>query len=272
MLETQRHILILEILDAHGSVSLHELVAQIGASEATLRRDLIKLAQSGRLVQVRGGAVSARAKERLVQRHHLAGPAFLANLERETNAKCAIAKAAAALCTDGEAIIINGGSTTFHMGAFLRDHRVNVLTNSLALGLDLLEHSQNRVVFPAGEAHRKLSFILNPLDDSVTDAFRASKYFLSTHGVNAKEVMEADPLVARAEQRLAAQADEVILLVDATKIGKNSSYAALPLSRINKLITDERMTQSQRAVFENHGIEVLIARPSADQANAVNSA
>jgi len=272
MLESQRHILILDMLEEKGSISLKNLVSGIGVSEATMRRDLIKLAERGRLVQVRGGAVSARTKERLVRRQSLAGSAFLANMEREVDAKMAIAKAAVSLCNDDDAIIINGGSTTFHMGTYLRDYALSVLTNSLALGVDLIENTNNRVMFPAGEAYRKLSFILNPLDDTVTDAFRASKYFLSTSAVNHKEAMEADPMVAHAEQRLAAQADEVILLVDATKIGRNGHYAALHFDKIAKVITDDRIRQDQIAAFESHGIDVLGVKANARHDNAERSA
>jgi DeoR family ulaG and ulaABCDEF operon transcriptional repressor len=114
-------------------------------------------------------------------------------------------------------------------------------------------------VFPAGEANRKLSFILNPFDDPTTDAFRASRYFLSACAVSQKGIMEADPLVARAEQRLAEQADEIILMVDSTKISRNSSYAAFELSRIDKVITDERIEKAGEKLFANHGVEVLIA-------------
>jgi len=271
MLETQRHNLICDLLEEHGTVSIKLLVDEIGASEATLRRDLIKLAEKGALRQVRGGATLALEEESIRRRRHLAGSAFLANLEREIDAKRAIAACAAGLCADGEAIIINGGSTTFHMGAFLRRHTLSILTNSLALGVELIENSNNRVIFPAGEAHRKLSFILNPLEDTVTDAFRASKYFLSACAVSARGVMEADPLVARAEQRLATQADETVLLIDATKIGRNSSYAAFDLSQIDKVITDDRIKESDLKTFKGHGVDVLIARSGA-QPSAERSA
>jgi DeoR/GlpR family transcriptional regulator of sugar metabolism len=271
MLETQRHNLIRDLLEEHGTVSIAMLVDEISASEATLRRDLIKLAEQGDLKQVRGGAVLVHEKDRTIRRRHLAGSAFLGNLEREVAAKRAIAARAVELCCDGEAIIINGGSTTYHMGAFLRGHTLSIMTNSLALGVDLIENSNNRVIFPAGEAHRKLSFILNPLEDVVTDAYRASKYFLSACAVSSRGVMEADPLVARAEQRLATQADEIILLVDATKIGSNSSYAAFDLSQIDKVITDDRVNKDALKMFKKYSVEVLVVQ-SGVHTNAKRSA
>lgn len=272
MLETQRHVLIMDLLEERGAISLRQLVAETGASEATLRRDLIKLAELGRLRQVRGGAVSEDAGDRLVKRRRLAGSAFLANLEREIEAKRAIAAAAVALCEDGDSIIINGGSTTYYMGAALRERQLNILTNSLSLGIDLIEHSNNRVMFPAGEANRKLSFILNPFEDRTSDVFRASKFFLSASAVSAHGVMEADPLVARAEQRLAGQADRIILLVDSTKIGGNSSFAAFELAEIDSVICDDRVTKEQRKIFADHDIDVEIVRAARTQPSDMRSA
>jgi DeoR family ulaG and ulaABCDEF operon transcriptional repressor len=259
MLEMQRQILILDIVDEAKFASLKTLIEETGASEATIRRDLIKLAGKGQIKQLRGGAMSVRTEERLVSRRRLAGSAFLASIEREMAAKQAIAKAAVGLCADGDAIIINGGSTTCQMAEFLIDRELSILTNSLALGVELIERSNNRIVFPAGEANRKLSFILNPFDDPTTDAFRASRYFLSACAVSRKGIMEADPLVARAEQRFAEQADEIILMVDSTKIGRNSSYAAFELSRIDMVITDERIDKASEEMFADHGVEVLVA-------------
>lgn len=267
MLETQRHEIILKLLEEQGAVSLRTLTNEVGSSEATLRRDLIKLAERDELKQVRGGAVSMTRQERPIRRLRLSGSSFNNNMEKEVAAKRAIAKYAANLCQDGEAIIINGGTTTYYMGEFLRDQTLSILTNSLALGVDLIENSVNRVIFPAGEASRKLNFILNPLDDTVTDAFRASKYFLSSRAVSHRGVMEADPLVALAEQRLSALAEETILMVDATKIGQSSSYASFELSRIDKVITDERVRQQDLDLFADNNVEVVIVQRSESHAN-----
>jgi len=260
MLETQRHTKIMKLLEANGTVSLRSFVNEVGASEATLRRDLIKLAANGDLKQVRGGATSITTKETPVRRLRLSGSSFNANVDIEVEAKRAIAKCAVDLCNNSETIIINGGTTTFHMGEFLHDKKLSILTNSLALGVDLLENSSCRVMFPAGEATRKLSFILNPLEDMVTDAFRASKYFLSSRAVSERGIMEVDPLVAMAEQRLSALAEETILIIDSTKIGKTSSYASFKLSHISTIITDERVRPEDLQLFADHGIKVIIAQ------------
>lgn len=272
MLEAQRHSMVLEMLATHGTVSLKMMIREVGASEATLRRDLIKLANGGELRQVRGGAVSIELHKKPISRLRLEGSAFQSNMQKHIGAKQAIARCAVALCEEGEAIIINGGSTTFFMSNFLRNHHLSILTNSLAIGVELIEQTNNRVIFPAGEASRKLNFILNPLDDSVTDAYRASKYFLSCRAVSHKGVMEADPMVALAEQRMAALAEQTILLVDTSKIGKSSNYAAFNLTDIDLVITDQRVTPEQLALFDEHQVQVQIAPENALQSSASDKA
>ena len=108
--------------------------AALGASEATVRRDVNALADAGRLRRVHGGA------ESLQPRHesHLAGVPFVMNRSVAAEQKRAIAKAAAALIEDGESIIINGGTTTFALVEFLADRSLDVLTNSLPIVNQLL--------------------------------------------------------------------------------------------------------------------------------------
>ena len=56
MLEKQRHQLILDILDESTFISVRDLCAQLNSSEATIRRDLNKLASAKKIRKIRGGA------------------------------------------------------------------------------------------------------------------------------------------------------------------------------------------------------------------------
>lgn len=108
MLEAERHRVILKLVQERSVVSvLGELVEIMGASEATVRRDINALAEQGRIRRIRGGA------EALTPRHeaHLVGMPFELSQGIGVQEKRAIARAAASLIKDGESIIINGGTT-----------------------------------------------------------------------------------------------------------------------------------------------------------------
>ena len=166
MLEKQRHQLILDILDEATFISVRDLCMQLNASEATIRRDLNKLAAQNKLEKIRGGAQVIES--RAVSNIRLSGSAFLVDKEKNTNTKRMIAKAATEMWEDGDSIIINGGSSTFMMSEFLVDRRMNVLTNSFVLAHELLENSQNQVTLPGGEVYRKQSIILSSFENDTT--------------------------------------------------------------------------------------------------------
>jgi predicted transcriptional regulator len=58
VLAQQRHAYVLERLSAEGAVRVTDVVAGLGVSDGTVRRDLELLEQQGLLTRVRGGAVS----------------------------------------------------------------------------------------------------------------------------------------------------------------------------------------------------------------------
>src|SRR3954471_8383516 len=99
MILDQRRGEILQIIEEKGFVSLHELVGKVGASESTVRRDLEYLDRIGQIRRTRGGASYAGES--------LAG--FEERTSQATNEKQAIARVAASLIQDGEAVLLDGG-------------------------------------------------------------------------------------------------------------------------------------------------------------------
>jgi len=257
MLEAQRHSLILDLLDEKQVVTVRELTESLNSSEATIRRDLNKLSEQGLLVKVHGGAES-RTKVKML-RPHLAGSAFLADVEKNVQQKRAIARSAVELCRDGDSIIINGGSSTYMMTEFLAPRQLNILTNSVPLALELLNTSDNRVSLPGGELYRKQNIILSAFDRDTTEHYHGTLMFMGTPGIGDYGVMESDPLLVRAELKLMRQADKLVVLADSSKIGARSNLIVCPLQDVDILITDAGIEPQHRALFEAAGIEVIVA-------------
>jgi DeoR family ulaG and ulaABCDEF operon transcriptional repressor len=260
MLEKQRQQLILDILDEQQFASVRSLSPQLGASEATIRRDITKMAASGQLKKIRGGAEALAENTRQPQRPHLKGSVFRADKEMHVGNKRLIAQKAVELCEDGEAIIINGGSSTFMMGEFLADRQMNILTNSFVLAQHLSDNSINQVTLPGGELYRKQEIILSSFENDTIQHYHGSKMFMSTPGISDAGVMESDPLLIRAEQKLRKQADKLIVLADSSKLGKRSNFIFSPLSDVDVLITDSNADAQLVLQFEAQGIEVIIVQ------------
>src|SRR5271168_1470982 len=191
MHERERWQLIKAMLRERAVVRIADVLKATGASEASVRRDFAKLAETGVAMRVRGGLEAASS-----------GGGEGGYVPRTIEAKRAIARAAVDLNEDGESIIINGGTTTFEMGPFLRDRRLKVLTNSYPLAEVLIRDSQCRGALPGGEVYREERLIVSPFEDDATQHYSAARMFMSAISVGELGVIEGHPLVARAERKL----------------------------------------------------------------------
>ena len=252
MHERARHRIILDMLQGRPVATVQAFAEGTGASEATIRRDLTTLAEQGRLRKLRGGA-EALHPPTLVALSTPAGGG------PDDVAKRAIGRRAAALCNDGDAIIINGGTTTFQLAVALTTLPLQVLTNSFAVADHLLRHSRCTVFVPSGAIYRGSNIILSPFEDDGTAHFRARRMFMGAQGVSRLGIMEQDAPIISSEQRLMRQADELVLMVDATKFRVQSSMILAPLARATRLITDSRITPADRRMVEDAGIELIVA-------------
>ena len=254
MHEQERWQTILHLVHERSVISARELADITRASAATLRRDLTKLAERGLVRRVHGGvqALGPRAAAKLETASFTVSQALFAERKR------VIARQAVALCRDGESIIINGGSTTFHMVEFLRASRLQILTNSFSIAEALVRQSDNRIILPGGEVYRDQNIILSPFDEDSTQH----------HGLQCSGAMsigplglvEGDPLIARAEAKLLSRAADLIVVADSSKFEPRGSMAVAPLTRIKRLITDDAAPPYALDMLREAGVEVEVVR------------
>lgn len=259
MHETERHTVILSAIQDRPFASVADLCGLTGASEATIRRDIATLHMQKRLRRVRGGA-EAIAPPQFVG---LAGRTFAVNETIRIAEKQAIARAAAELCEDGEPIIINGGTTTFQMVHPLANRRMQVFTNSFPIAEHLLKHSKNTVMLPGGAIYREQNIILSPFENDVTGNFYARRIFMGAQGIGPLGLMEGDPLLIQAEEKLMGRADEMVVLVDSSKFEARSSLVLCSLDRIDVVITDAGITDRAAAMLEAAEIRLIVAEKNA---------
>jgi len=247
---------ILAMLEQRGFVSFRELDERLIASPATVRRDLERLAGAGRIVRVHGGAKMPDAVAA-----GLTGVPFHENIKKNAGAKAAIGKAAAALCTAGESIIIDGGSTTLQMCPHLEGLELQVVTNSLHIVSALLPQLKTRVYLPAGSLFREQNIVLSPFEDDGSSHYRASKIFVGAAGVGPQGLMQTDVILLQAERRLMARAASVILLVDSSKFRASGGQVVCDLKSIGTIITDDGIADKDARMVKRAGVR-LIAVPS----------
>lgn len=259
MHENERHRIILSAVQEKPVATVVELVALTDSSEATIRRDIATLHVQQKLRRVRGGAESINPPQFV----GLAGRTFSVNETINAAEKRAIANAAVQFCDDGDAIIINGGTTTFQMVHPLAAKRMQVFTNSFPIAEHLLKHSKNTVMLSGGVIYREQNIILSPFENDVTKNFFAKRMFMGAHGLCSLGLLEADPLLIQAEQKLINQAEELVVLADSSKFGSHSSLILCALERITTIITDDQIRDEDRTMLEDAGVSLIVAKSAA---------
>lgn len=243
---------IIELLRDRPFASVRELQERLGVSAATVRRDIDKIDESGGARKVYGGV---SALDGAAQATAFARP-YDENRDLAVDAKRQIAELAATMVADGDAVIVNGGSTCFHLGVKLADRNIRLFTNSMPLASYLGDHGKCSLTIAGGDLHREPRVIYSPAQPV---SFYASKYFLGAQGISADGLLESHPLMVHSIQELSHNVDQIVVLADSRKFSIHARNVALPLGRVGTLITDEGISDQHARMLENAGVTLRIA-------------
>ncbi len=254
---SEREAAILDLIGKRGFITFRELEREFRASPATLRRDLERLASGGRIKRVHGGARLIDSDRDSATPQALQGVPFHQNVNRNPVQKRAIGKAAAALCSRGEAVMIDGGSTTLQMCKHLNGLDLQVLTNSLHIVSALLGQAGTRILVSGGAVFREQNIILAADGDDPMPRFHAPKFFMGATSVGLQGVMQPDIVLVGAEHRLIERAQQLILLVDSSKFEGPSGHVVCALDEVDIVVTDSGIQPAHRRMLREAGIKVI---------------
>ncbi|MFZ5710976.1 MAG: DeoR/GlpR family DNA-binding transcription regulator [Pseudomonadota bacterium] len=262
MSENDRHTLILQVLRTRPFATVRDLQDILQASPATIRRDIAKLHGAGQVRKVFGG-IAAREH---VPPERLSARPFGENRMLAVAAKRAIAAEAEKLVSDGDSIIIHGGSTCQLFAERLARRNVRIFTNSMPLAAMLSQHGSCHLTLSGGDLYREPG-ILFPASGAMPE-FYASKFFIGAQAFGPAGSMESNPLIVREAERLLARADEVVVLADSSKFKLRARYGLVGLSRIGIVITDDGIAPEALRMLDEAGIPVIVAQVPAEGGDA----
>ncbi|SDD71105.1 transcriptional regulator, DeoR family [Dyadobacter soli] len=240
---------ILAALDEAESLSVFELAEILEASPATIRRDLGDIAEEGLLMRTHGGAMK-------MENPVLTG--FSEKSGVNNTVKEQIAEKAASYVQDGDIIFLDCGSTVFQMCRFLKKKSIRVITNSLPILAELIDVPSIQINLIGGELNKARKAVHGDKAVQHINGYHAHKAFIGVDGLSAENGLTAhsehESSITTAFIRNAGQ---VMLLCDASKIGKDSYVKFAELSAIHTLITDADAAKT--AALRQGGLNVEIA-------------
>jgi DeoR/GlpR family transcriptional regulator of sugar metabolism len=248
MLTDERREQILERLRVHGRVLASDLVDQFQVSADTVRRDLRELDEAGALRRVHGGALPRRGDT----------DPLPVRAWRAPEAKASIARHAAQLVSNGDVVILDGGSTTLELARALPPNRsATVVTNSLPIALALAEHPGAETIVVGGNVRARSLVTVGAGAVASLEHVRADVLFLGVCGLHPEIGITVEDAEEREGKRaMISGAADVVALADHDKLGTALPFVVAPLTVLTKLVTDAT-DESALAPYRARGIEVL---------------
>lgn len=255
LLATQRQELILEEVRTRGAVRVSDLVAKLGVSDMTVRRDLDVLVRRRLVDKVHGGATAIGAPS-------TDEPGFTAKAGRQLDEKRAIARAAAALVTPGSAIGLSAGTTTRALAVELAEVAdLTVVTNSVPVAEALGQPNRaDRTVVLTGGVRTPSEALVGPVAVATLRSLHLDAVFLGVHGISAAAGFTTPNLTESETDRALVQAGQrLIVVADHTKWGIVGISTIAELGDADVLVTDSRLGEHARGLLAAEVDELILA-------------
>ena len=251
MLAAERRQIIAERLQAAGRVVVGELSGEFGVSEETIRRDLEWLESEGVAKRTYGGAVLCGGGK--------APPPYAIRKNTNVEGKLAIARMAAALAEEGDAVMVDESSTAYYTVQALRTVKdLTVITNSLEVLRLAGEKEGWHVISTGGELRWDVMAQVGRHALESIAAYHVKWAFLSCRGINTQlEIADSSDEIVQVKRAMAHAAEHTVLLADYRKFDRPGFTALGPLTLADRVITDREPSQEWKARFEERGITLV---------------
>ncbi|MGC4807644.1 DeoR/GlpR family DNA-binding transcription regulator [Micromonospora sp. DT233] len=249
MTSADRHRRIIDAVRGAGQLSVAELAELTRTSEMTIRRDLEVLAEQGVLERYRGGArtLLLRGEEQ----------PFALRARDGLGVKQRIAAAVADMIADGEAVVVDSGTTCLEVARALLPRRLTVMPLSLHAANALVDAPRLRLLLPGGEPRPGELALTGPLTEASLAALRFDTAVIGCCGLTAASGLTAYDLADAAIKRAAlASAHRVIAVAEAAKLSRTALAFVAPASALHSVVTSDDAPDDEVDALSAAGVVV----------------
>ncbi|AUH33953.1 DeoR/GlpR family DNA-binding transcription regulator [Paracoccus tegillarcae] len=246
----ERRLQIEGLIREQGAASVEALADRFTVSTETIRRDLSQLAEAGRIIKVHGGARSTRL---------LNEPSMPVRAGLACGEKARIGRRLAEAIGPGDTLFIDTGSTTLAAAAALAQIAgLTIITNSLRLAETLtLEGSDADIHLLGGRYAAENAQTVGPSVLGQIAEYQADHCVLTVAALSPEVgAMDASHDEAQIARTMLANARNLIVLADSTKLGRRAAFTVCRTDRIGLIITDDRISTTAHAAFDASGVAV----------------
>lgn len=248
MLLDERRNRILQFIEQRGFVSLPDLCQHFGISESTARRDVEFLDGISQVRKTRGGATYVGDSISTLEERKV----------RSLQQKQEIAQAVADMIRDGDVVLLDGGTTTLEVARLLVGRTLQVVTNSIPIINLLINQPSIELIAIGGYVYPKTGVALGPVAVQALRGIQARRLVMSVGGITERGLYNSNTLLVETERQMIDSSDEIWVVTDSTKFGHSALSYLCALDTVDRIITDDGITEEWQARLEQAGIEVVI--------------
>lgn len=254
--EDRRHR-ILSAVAAGAAIRISELARELDVSTETIRRDLNLLHSRGQVQRHYGGAVAKQVGTE---------PTWNERMAAIPERKAAMVRAAAALVSDSDVLMIGPGATAYMFAKHLalENRRIAVFTNNVPAATSFPVDSRARVVIAPGEYNPAEGCTLGPETTTFIEKFRFDAVILSLSGLSPEGGTEVVSGIAWSERAMIRRSARRILLVDHTKFGNVSLEKVCDLNEIHVLVTDASPEGELLEALSAANVQIIVTESDLD--------
>src|SRR5258705_13265377 len=247
----ERQHRIAEYLQKVEFASLEEISRQVSASLSTVRRDLSILEKGGNVQRTHGGAriLVPRSDEFT----------FSSRNTHQLAEKEAIGRACAELISPNQSVIIDAGTTVYHVALFLESKTPQIITNSLPVANLFASANRLEVVVSGGVIDPRLGVLVGPQAVEAFSKIHADVAIMSAGGISLEGITNSHGLLIDIQRAMINAAKKVIFCFDHTKFGRQSVSSLCDLNCIDTIVTDNAAPVELIEALRARGIEVKVA-------------
>lgn len=251
MFAAQRRKEIMKILRETGSAPVSELSKMFHVSEVTIRLDLKKLNEEGKIERNYGGAL-------LPDDDSLP---FSSAAKLLSEAKTTIAGEALKLISQGDTMFLDASSTTMELAKLLTNiENITIISNSIQVYKQFSEYRKGTLIGIAGVLNPTTQSFVGSFAENMVNGLKANKAFISPKGILPEGLRDNNMAEAAIRRKMIESADEVIVLADSSKFNNSRVLFSIhDFEPISTVITDKIPSESFLKFFEEKHIKLIVS-------------
>ncbi|THA09169.1 DeoR/GlpR family DNA-binding transcription regulator [Rodentibacter pneumotropicus] len=250
MIPAERQKLLLNLINQKDVVSITQLAESLNVSHMTIRRDIQKLEEMGKVVSISGGV---KMQEHLSFEPPHQDKSLLFHSQKEQ-----IGKFAAQQIPTNTTIYLDAGTTTLEIAYRLIERNdLLVVTNDFSIAHFLMTNGQCELIHIGGSVNKLNHSSVGELAGQFLRQLSIDIAFVSTSSWTLKGLTTPDENKLPVKKALLDASNQRILVSDSSKYGKVATFHICPLTRFDRIICDKNLVEPVQHAIKELNVELV---------------